>query len=48
VTASGVRRALDAAVDHASECRPLYLLGYLVGTGLSGVALVVFGRRLTR
>jgi hypothetical protein len=48
VMASGVRRALDAAVDRASESRPLYLFGYLVGDALVSVALFVLGRRLTR
>jgi CelD/BcsL family acetyltransferase involved in cellulose biosynthesis len=44
----GVRRVLDAAVDRASESRPLYLFGYLVGDALVSVALFVLGRRLTR
>jgi hypothetical protein len=46
--ASGVRRALDAAVDRASESRPLYLFGYLVGDAWVSVALFVLSRRLTR
>jgi CelD/BcsL family acetyltransferase involved in cellulose biosynthesis len=46
--ASGVRSVLDAAVDRASESRPLYLFGYLVGDALVSVALYFLGRRLTR
>jgi hypothetical protein len=35
-------------VDRASETRPLYLVGYVIGDALAAVALVLLGRRLTR
>jgi hypothetical protein len=43
-----MRRALDAAVDRATESRPLYRAGYLLGSAGASVALVLLGRRLKR
>lgn len=44
---SGVRHALDAAVDRAVY-RPAYVVGFLAADAVVAVALWALGRRLTR